>query len=240
MKKKYIILGITCGFIFISGIFYSCAYKDRKASAVLVTSLSGAEEITEEQSGNNQNFIELNSGNVNLLGLDSKKDVSEVSTTMTETKSRNKLYLYVHICGAVVNPGVFQVESGARLFDLIELSGGLSKEAAGDYINQAQTVTDGQRVYIPTKQEVNELSAKEYMVGNQNNVDTSNTTSFVNINTANAEELMDLPGIGQAKANSIISYRTTKGKFKSIEDLMNIPGIKEGLFNQISANIIVK
>ena len=78
------------------------------------------------------------------------------------------------------------------------------------------------------------------MVGNQNNVDTSNTTSFVNINTANAEELMDLPGIGQAKANSIISYRTTKGKFKSIEDLMNIPGIKEGLFNQISANIIVK
>jgi len=240
MKKKFIVLGITCGFLFISGIFYSCAYKDRNASAVTVTSLTVAEEITEVQSNNDQNFIDLNSENANLLGLNSVEDVSDVSTTLTETTSKNKLSLYVHICGAVVNPGVFQVETGARLFDLIELSGGLSKEAAGDYINQAQTVTDGQRVYIPTKQEVNELSAKEYIVGDQNNEDTSNTTSSVNINTADAEELMELPGIGQAKANSIISYRTTTGKFESIEELMNIPGIKEGLFGQISANIVVK
>jgi competence protein ComEA len=135
------------------------------------------------------------------------------------------------------------------------LSGGFTKEAAGDYINQAQPVYDGQRIYIPTQDEVKELPVAEYVAGQAlsveqstltNTGDTNNTGSkdtsstLVNINTANAEELMNLPGIGQAKANSIIDYRTTKGDFKTIEDLMSISGIKEGLFNQISSYIIAK
>lgn len=223
MKRKYIIAGMICGFLCITGIFYSCAYNN-KTAAVLVPqqitenkSLDGSPEVTGEPS-EDDTVLEL---------PDNKEQPSEQAT------------VYVHICGAVIKPGVYQVEEGARLFDLIELSGGLTKEAAGDYINQAEPVADGQRIYIPTTKEVEDLTADEFMEGNRTDSVAAEASALININTADANQLMSLPGIGESKANSIIEYRNANGKFKLIEDLMNIPGIKEGLFNQISSKIII-
>jgi competence protein ComEA len=263
MKNKFIIAGITCCFFLISGICYSCAYNNKDTSATLVTSLTengvkpGAqnntkdesteqelqESVSEEQKTNPQSLEELNS-----------KELTPEERKSQEL-SKDEVLIYVHICGAVVNPGVYEAVSGTRLFDFIELSGGLTKDAAGDYINQAQPVCDGQRIYIPTEDEVKELPMTEYAAGqdlseNQSTFtvtdaanqtgDTDTPSKKVNVNTANAEELMSLPGIGQAKAKSIIDYRVTNGNFKTIEELMSIPGIKEGLFNQISSYIIAK
>jgi len=229
MKKKFVITGIVLGFLFVSGVCYSCAYKDSNASTVLVSSVKGSEEKKTEEMNLQDNNLESsnNSVQVEVPDTDSTADYAET-------------IFYVHVCGAVANPGVYQADSGARLFDMIELAGGLRKDAAGDYINQAQTVTDGQRIYIPTKEEVKEINAGEYIIGdNSSQEEPSEAAKRININEADQEELMSLPGVGQTKADSIIEYRNTKGKFKTIEELMNIPGIKEGLFSQISSYITI-
>jgi competence protein ComEA len=226
MKKNYIVIAATCLFLLISGICYSCAYQGRSTSAVLVSTLSG-----EEVKSDTKNYEEQSD-------LDESLDVA---SAQIQTEEASNTQIYVHICGAVVKPGVYQVEAGSRLIDLIELSGGLNEDAAGDYMNQAGLVTDGQRIYIPTAKEVEELTPDEFALGIQSTIEeTTGEPELVNINTANADELMELPGIGQAKAELIIDYRRATGQFKTIEELMNIPGIKEGLFNQISSYIIVK
>jgi len=101
-------------------------------------------------------------------------------------------------------------------------------------------VEDGQRIYIPTKEELKELSVQDYITGDKSNQADSQAVRKVNINTADENELMTLPGIGQAKARSIIEYRKKNGSFKSITDLTNIPGIKEGLLARIEDMITVK
>jgi competence protein ComEA len=100
-------------------------------------------------------------------------------------------------------------------------------------------VEDGQRIYIPTRNELFELSVDEYVLGD-NFGKADNVGNKVNINTADETELMSLPGIGQAKAKSIIEYRKKNGGFKANDDLMNISGIKERLFSQIEDMITVK
>jgi competence protein ComEA len=148
--------------------------------------------------------------------------------------------IYVHVCGAVVNPGVYQVPEKARIIECIEAAGGLTLEAADDYINQAGKAEDGQRIYIPTQAELKELSLDEYISGDNNNQTDETAEKKININTADEKELMSLPGIGQAKAKSIIEYRKMHGDFKDPADLMNIPGIKEGLFARIKDLVIVR
>ncbi|MDF2538770.1 MAG: hypothetical protein K0S76_1791 [Herbinix sp.] len=222
MKKKFIITGFTILLFLVAGICYSCSFNKDKVPEVLIASLDndGEQETTPQDL--NENY-----------------DADHSALTNSEEVSADVI-IYVHLCGAVVKPGVYEVNTGTRLIQVIELAGGLLKEAADDYINQAQPITDGQRIYIPTKDEVKELNAAEYMDGDKGDEEDSDSrTKLVNINKADAEELMNLPGIGQSKADSIIAYRNSNGNFSKSEDLMNIPGIKEGLFNQISSYITV-
>ncbi|OLA81981.1 MAG: hypothetical protein BHW44_11505 [Roseburia sp. 40_7] len=121
---------------------------------------------------------------------------------------------YVYICGAVANPGVYQVPSGSRVYEVIGQAGGLLEEAGADCINQAEYVTDGQMIKILTREEM----AQD--LSNEADADTS-------------------MGIGESKAGSIISYREEHGKFSSIEELMNITGIKEGVYTKIKEHITV-
>lgn len=228
MKRKYAVLLFTFSFLLLSGVCYSCTYLDNRMPAPEITSLS-----PKSSSGENV----LVSPDTAQKGSTSSEGQEPESP---DTKDNKAAECFIHICGAVKNPGVFRVGEGARLFDLIELAGGLMDNAAADYINQARLVEDGQRVYIPTRDEVKDLNPGEYISGEdeQGNEDTSKPV-LVNINKAGTEELMSLPGIGEAKAKNIIDYRKLKGGFKTIEDLMDIPGIKEGLFNQLSSCITV-
>ena len=224
MKRKYIITGLTCAFLCITGICYSCAYSS-KAAAVLVS-----QQITKDQTQEDSNLV---------TGVPAEGSTVSEKTDITGQPSKQDKLIYVHICGAVVKPGVYQAKEGARLFDLIKLSGGLTGDAAADYINQAEQVKDGQRIYIPTGKEVDALNPGDYMEGSQTDSGKEEANGLVNINTADTEQLMSLPGIGEAKAASIIEYRNANGEFKAIEELMNIPGIKEGLFGRISSKIAV-
>lgn len=150
---------------------------------------------------------------------------SEELSVQVETSLTSEI-LYVEVCGCVNAPGVYEVPEGTRVYQVIEMAGGLREEAGTGAVNQAAQVTDGQQVYIPSKDEDAVPSGQ-------------GRTGLVNINTAEAEELMALPGIGQSKAEAIISYRESVGRFGSIEDIMKVNGIKEAAFNRIKELICI-
>lgn len=231
MNKKNITIGITCGFLLVAGVCYCLTFAGCGSTKALTSTLSNENVNTKELKGDTQNGKTTSNG--------AKKGTLAADITQSPAKVSKAPTIYVHICGAVKKPGVYKVRAGARIYDLIKQSGGLRKNAAGDYINQAQKVTDGQRIYIPMKKEVDKLAAGELVQENQENTQANKeeASGLININTASAEELMTLPGIGQTKADSIIEYRKTNGSFKAIDELMNITGIKEGVFNRISSYI---
>lgn len=146
----------------------------------------------------------------------------------TETDTSEKV-IYVQVSGAVVSPGVYELPEGSRVFEAIELAGGLTQEADAGQMNQAQVLSDGQMIYVMRQGESVEEGESE----------AESEDGKVNLNTATEEELMTLPGIGQAKAKSIIVWREENGDFTRIEDLMEIEGIKDGVFSKIKDSIKV-
>lgn len=136
----------------------------------------------------------------------------------------------VFVCGAVVNPGVYYVSQGARIYEAVELAGGLLPDADADYVNQAGIVSDCDRIYIPYEGDNLPVSAGD---------NTDNDSGLVNINTAGSKQLQTLPGIGEARAESIIAYREEHGNFASCEDIMNVSGIKQAAYSRIKDKICV-
>ena len=131
--------------------------------------------------------------------------------------------IFVYVCGEVNSPGVYQCKKGARLFEAIELAGGLTKEADLNSVNQAQVLEDGTKINILSINDSNDTQG----------------SSLININSATKEQLMTLPGIGEKKAQAIISYRESHGGFQSIEELMEVEGIKTGIYEKIKDRIKV-
>lgn len=165
--------------------------------------------------------------------------------------------ILVDVCGAVANPGVYELEEGSRIFQAVDAAGGYLPEAAQNYLNRARSLMDGQQIYVPTEEEVAEnleaLAAKvpealqsgaSEDTGREGNSEGSlaegvGSNSCINLNTADAAQLCTLSGIGQSKAEAIIAYREEHGGFASIEEIMNVEGIKEGTFSKIKDKISV-
>lgn len=138
-----------------------------------------------------------------------------------------KKIIYVHICGFIRKPDVYELKQGARVKELLDLSGGFLEDADTEYINLARELIDGEKIYIPKKGEV------------INSLEAEKGTDKINLNTASKSELMTLRGIGENKANDIIRYRESNGLFKSIEDIMKVSGIKQSGFDKIKDKIYV-
>lgn len=145
--------------------------------------------------------------------------------------------VFVDVCGAVVNPGVYELEADSRVFQAIEAAGGFLEEAAAEYINRAMILNDGQQVYIPTQEEVEKQEMPALSI--QSN-EQGEDKPKVNLNTAGKEELMTLTGIGESKADAILSYREENGGFAVKEDILNVRGIKEGTYEKIKEDIVVE
>lgn len=139
----------------------------------------------------------------------------------------------VHITGAINNPGVVVLEEGSRIVDALEAAGGETDEADVNRLNLAYVLEDGEKLYIPSKNE----EEQEYITQGKDNM--SKGQSKININVAQIEELITLPGVGEATANKIIEYRKENGKFQKIEDLKNVPGIGDSKFENIKTMIEV-
>lgn len=152
---------------------------------------------------------------------------------------------YVHICGEVVKPGVYELPEGSRIFEAVEKAGGFTKEAASSYLNLAQEIADGMKIVVPSEAqlpaETEGAPGDGYGVfpGTGETAAAQAPDGKVNINTAGKEELMTLKGIGEARAEDIIRYREQNGPFQTIEDIMKVSGIKNAAFEKIKDDIIV-
>ena len=145
---------------------------------------------------------------------------------------------FVYVCGAVKHPGVFELPQGSRVYEAIALAGGFCKNAYEKGINQAAQITDGEMIEVLTRKEQKELgtpAADRDTAG----AGTKDQDERMDINTATAEQLMTLSGIGEAKAANIIAYRESSGGFSSVEDLMNVSGIGEGVYARIKDKVKV-
>lgn len=142
----------------------------------------------------------------------------------------------VHVCGAVRNPGVYELEDGSRIIDAVLEAGGLQEDAAADALNLAMPVSDGSRVYVPC---ADELTDGQFAQVDATGIAGSGDSGRVNINTASVDELTTLKGIGQSRAESIVAYREEHGPFKKTEDIMNISGIKQASYDKIKDNITI-
>lgn len=181
-------------------------------------------------------------------------EVSEITgapegtgTLPNEAEAPIARFLYVHMCGAVVQEGVYMLPEGSRLTDGITAAGGFTEEADTSFHNLAACLQDGQKVYVPTKEEVKDMSVEERLTygtipetgtgasGQQGD----GANKKVNLNTADVSELMTLSGVGQSKAESIIQYRTKVGAFSGIEELKNVTGIGDAMFERIKEYITV-
>lgn len=193
-----------------------------------------------------------------LAGSDSGKDTLDADTDneseAVSDKEMQQAMIYVDVCGAVANPGVFQLAAGSRVFQAIEAAGGYLPEAALTCVNRAGVLTDGQQLYILTQEEMERqgLDPAEMVKasdGQMNgSVGTGQNTGVatqvqqdnrININTADEAQLTTLTGIGATRAQAIIAYREENGPFAAIEDIMNVQGIKEGTFAKIKDEIVV-
>ena len=156
---------------------------------------------------------------------------------IASSNNEEKTIIKVHIDGQIKNRGVVELEEGSRLVDAIEKSGGLTEEADTSNINLADILQDGEKVYIYSKQEVEELKS----IGKLND-EIDNTTkkdNKININTATQAELEEITGIGPSLAQKIIEYRESNGKFKDIEELKNVSGIGDKKFESMKSQITI-
>lgn len=175
------------------------------------------------------------------IAADDRRQTGEDITPMTESpeiKETLKDLIYVYVCGQVRTPGVYLLDEGSRLFEAVDLAGGILPEGDLTRINLAAELADGQKIYIPSAEEAETMQdAEEFSEEPEKVADVSGQR--VNINRASKETLMTLPGIGEAKADAILAYRQAEGDFESPEALMNVPGIKEGVFAKIKDRIAI-
>ncbi len=140
--------------------------------------------------------------------------------------------LTVHVVGAVANPGVYTLEEGKRIHDLIQLAS-LLPEADTTLINLAAPLQDGKQIFVPFKGESTKGASIPQNAGRQGD-------GLININTAGLKELDSLPGIGPALAQRIIDYRENHGNFAAVEDITKVSGIGPSTLQKFKHLITVK
>ncbi len=246
---KYCIKAVLC---FLGTALLCIGCNDREKQSL---SLTPVESVGEE----------IVSETVEVEDSDTSLNAKEISSTDSSTTSEQgvtdtTVKIGVYTCGAVNIPGVYYFPQGTRVHEALQAAGGMTDDAAAEYLNQAEVMYDGQRLYVPTTVEVEEgLVPKESPsntavagdtgIGNTGgdtgavHGDTSGdgqSTAPVNINTATIEQLKTLPGVGDAKAKSIIAYRESVGSYQRKEDIMLVEGIKEGMYAKLKDYIVVQ
>ena len=165
---------------------------------------------------------------------------STLAEPISSQQSSQPDKIYVDLKGAVKHPGVYALDQGSRVFDLLEMAGGLTEDAAERALNQAQVLVDQQSLYVPTIEEweAESQGPQANLVGSQGPLVSSPNSGKVNVNQADLAQLETLPGIGAKKAQAIIDYRTANGSFHSLEDLGKVKGIGSKMLEKLKDLVI--
>ena len=191
--------------------------------------------------------IKINLEKNKFNNSDDKNNIEIVSNDQTLLTNSDCM---VDIKGAVKNPGVYTTDCSDNVSDIIRLAGGLTDDADTSVTNLAKQITNEMVIIIYTKEEVKNSNVVDTVIKvveqecicpniqndgciNDKITDTIGGNKLININTATADELKSIPGIGEVKAKAIINYRNNNGKFKKIEDIENVDGISIKLYEEI-------
>lgn len=247
-KQKIIVGGIISVMLIIIGIYgYSTIGKEKWEEDILIADENlQNEEVNQEKSEDNKGDIDLERQE-NVIA---KNSIDEQESDMEKTNGNEKLEgkIVVHITGAVQKKGILVLQEGARIADAIDAAGGNTEIADLDEVNLAYVLQDGQKIYIPSKEDKAKIESKAYITSESGNnviiqtlsTDRNGGIEKVNINTATQSELESLPEVGESIANRIIEYRKQNGKFNKIEDLQNVKGIGDAKFNTIKEHIMAQ
>jgi competence protein ComEA len=213
MKKRY--LGIVC---LITACALLCCGCGDKGTAILIGETKESADVPAE--GEQEASRASGQAGTAAQSAASGETASEARDTM----------IRVYVCGAVANPGVVEIPQGSRVEDALEAAGGFGAEAGREAVNLADWVSDGQKLYFPKEGEAVEEPQAQ----------ADSASGLVNINTADVAALCTLPGIGESRAQDIISYREANGGFGACEDIMKVSGIKTAAYEKIKDKITVK
>lgn len=220
MQKRRRILYQVCGIILgISCMLSACHEKEETFTSVAAAEADAGDKKNEAES----------------KAAEEKPDRAKADPGGEE----NEGSIWVYVCGEVATPGVYELQEGDRITHAIEAAGGLTEAAGQVYLNQAAHLIDGQRIYVPSKEEEQSLT-EELSPTDRADGQTAKDTGKVNLNTATKAELLSLNGIGESRAEAILAYREANGRFGNIEDLKKVDGIKEGIFQKIREQITVE
>ena len=176
---------------------------------------------------------------INMDGLRKESFLETEHERQIEKQTGVSSVIYVYVCGAVQTPGVYELQDGMRVYEALAAAGGFREDADTEWLNQAAPVLDGQRLYVYTREEAQALAADASQAADGDPGFQDAENGKVDLNTASKEMLMTLPGIGEARAEAILAYRSEHGRFVSIEEIQNISGIKAALFEKIREKIMV-
>lgn len=266
----YTVTLILCGTLFLTGLtgcksreaqFLIDGLQEAKAevdaeSLEEKTSGQKSKKDTDEKKADTEDRQNDDGSSAESWKKQAESDGSDAGngTEINSTGETQPEMIYVDVCGAVANPGVFQLAVGSRVFQAIEAAGGYLPEAVQNCVNRAGVLTDGQQLYILTQEEMERqgLDPAEMAGASDGQMNGSAGTgqnagltvqaqqdNRININTADEAQLTTLTGIGATRAQAIIAYREENGPFAAIEDIMNVQGIKEGTFAKIKDEIVV-
>lgn len=179
-------------------------------------------------------FMSSNTEQANDLSFDfntvEESQVEEELPAVTEQPTT----VFVEVKGAVLEPGVYELPMDARVKNVLDIAV-LVDQADLMTVNQSMKLTDEMVIYIPYEGEIESTAAALSQTGTE----TSSAEGLVNINTAEIQELTTLNGIGEKKAQAILTYRDEQGLFSTLEELKNIPGIGDKTFENLEPYITI-
>ena len=214
LDKDYIVIGI----IIIAVIIF------------IVLNIGKVTEFNKEEKENTT---------INASIEESKNDIEEKENKENKEETKEMgTGIFVHIDGWIQNPGVYEIKENDRVNTIIEKAGGLKEGASIKSINLAARLSDGDKIYIPNREEEKQIETTEVKRNNTGTVKITKN-SKININKASISELKQITGIGESTANKIIDYRENVGKFKKIEDIKEVKGIGDSKYESIKDKITI-
>lgn len=220
-KRKWNKRACLMGAVLLLGLC-GCGVETDSLEALLAESQMTAQSAASGQDGNK-----------------AQRTNKEQDGIMEQSEDQNQT-LWVHICGYIKRPGIYEMPTDARLYDVLMAAGGFLDGANENALNLADYLKDGSKIYVPGLSATNTEGAAEDTENSQWESESEEEDARININTASGRLLETIPGIGPAKAQEIMTYRKENGPFETIEEIKEVAGIKDALFEKIKAFITVE